>query len=69
MASSNTPIEVKVTDRIKLLDLETEKWKKEIENIEEYDRKSYFKEISSNGFNIKIEASKLDKLYKEMIRK
>ena len=69
LASSNTPIEVKVTDRIKLLDLETEKWKKEIENIEEYDRKSYFKEISSNGFNIKIEASKLDKLYKEMIRK
>lgn len=68
-ASSNTPEEVKVTNNIKLLDLDIDLWKKEINKVKDFKREDKSKEISKHGFDIKIESNKLDSIYKELLNK
>ena len=68
-ASSNTPEEVKVTNNIKLLDLDIDLWKKEINKVKDFKREDKSNEISKHGFDIKIESNKLDSIYKELLNK
>ncbi|BFK82361.1 hypothetical protein I3900191A7_25060 [Clostridium baratii] len=68
-ASDNIPKEVKVTENIRLLKLDKKIWINEIEKISNYEINSFIEEISNKGFNIKIEAKKLDNLYKKMVRR
>jgi len=69
LCSDTNPNEVKITNNIEFLKLDIDLWKEKIINLNVYERKSYLKEISDKGFNIKIESKKLDELYKKMIRK
>lgn len=68
-ASSNIPEEVKVTNNIKLLDLDIDLWKKEINKVKDFKREDKSNEISKHGFDIKIESNKLDSIYKELLNK
>ena len=70
--SSAMTKETKVLKTTRFIDLETpkEEWTKKIlEDYKDYQRKDTIKEISDNGFNIKLEVHKLETKYEELLNK
>ena len=70
--SSTMTKETKVLKTTRFIDLETpkEEWTKKIlEDYKDYQRKDTIKEISDNGFNIKLEVHKLETKYEELLNK
>ena len=70
--SSAMTKETKVLKTTRFIDLETpkEEWSKKIlEDYKDYQRKDTIKEISDNGFNIKLEVHKLETKYEELLNK
>lgn len=61
------PQEVKITENIKFLELDLPKWIKAIQDTNYNNRRSKIDEATEKGFNIKVEAEKLDKYYKSLI--
>lgn len=69
IVSDNVPQEAKATDLVRFVSLNhIENWIEEIEKTEIVkNRHSYIDEVSKSGFNIKEEAKKLEKIYKELV--
>lgn len=69
IVSDNVTDEVEITPIIKYLPItDTELWVKEILDLkEDYERKDYKEEIRKNGYDIKLEAKRLDDLYRKML--
>ncbi|MBU5317706.1 glycosyltransferase [Clostridium bornimense] len=70
IASDKIPGEVKITNLLTFVSLDAtpDKWAKIIlENCKRSNRSTDFSCIESNGYNIKIEANKLDEKYKSII--
>lgn len=69
IVSDNVTDEVEITPIIKYLPItDTEVWVKEILDLkEDYERKDYKEEIRKNGYDIKLEAKRLDDLYRKML--
>lgn len=66
LCSTEVPMVAKVTDNIDFLDLEVsaDKWAKVLlASLENINRKDYSKEVSENGYDIKLEVKKLEKKY------
>lgn len=63
IASEFVPREVKVTENIQFLPLIKDKWIKQIEQLHYRDRKSMIEQIDKSGYNIKLEAKKLEDIY------
>lgn len=69
IVSDNVTDEVRITPIIKYLPItDTDAWVKKILDLkEDYERKDYKEEIGKNGYDIKIEAKRLDDLYRKML--
>ena len=69
IVSDNVTSEVKITPIIEYLPIvDKSVWVKKILDLKSsYERKNYKEEIRENGYDIKIEAKRLDNLYKKML--
>lgn len=68
IVSDNVPQEANATDLIKFVSLKyIENWIEEIKNTQIKNRHSYIDDVSKNGFNIKEESKKLEKIYVDLI--
>ncbi len=67
--SNSITKELKISSNIKYLDLKkkADEWKDYI--LEKYERKSEIDTIRASGYDIEIEAKKLERLYMEMLKK
>lgn len=67
LLSSNIDKRIKVTNNAFIIDLDEQKWCQEIFEFCQFDRKNVLNQLTNKGYNIKIEAEKLDSFYKKQI--
>lgn len=67
ISSTSVPVEAKICNNLKFIELEQEKWIETIKNANFDFRESKITEATNKGFNIKVEAEKLSEYYKKLV--